>query len=497
MTAFEQLNRYVKQLEVRLRLFAASRGAAITAALALLLTVGFVWIGNRYQFAQNVVLPLRILLFVLVAAAISFAFAGPVLKLNRRRVTRMVEQRIPGFEERLLTFEERKDSANPFIELVAEDALRVAHDHQAEELAPTRSLFGLFAAGGIAALALLWLIAAGPGYWGYGASLLWTGSANPGKRPLYDIAVQPGNKTIRRRSDQMINAQLFGFSARSVTLHARYGGALKWDQIPMREQPGGNGYQFLFAGLSDPVEYYVQADGAQSKRYRIAVKDLPGVKRVRVGLRFPSGLGLKDVVQDPGGDIRAVIGTEADIAVLTDRPLEHGLLVLENGSTVPLKKAEGNWVRATLPVKQDGSYHVGAVDNGETIRISDDYFIEAKRDEPSTVRILKPGRDPKVSPIEEVPITAEATDDFGVEALDLHYSVNGGQEKVVPLLKTKGVKEAQGSTTLYLEDYKLSPGDIVSFYATSRDANTTSRSDIVFAQAEPFDFKFRQSQQAG
>jgi hypothetical protein len=265
----------------------------------------------------------------------------------------------------------------------------------------------------------------------------------------------------------------------------------------MQPSPDGNGYRFLFPGVSDALEYYVQADAAQSKRYKLSVKDLPGVKRVRVNLHYPSPLGLKDVVQDPGGDIRAVEGSQADISVLTGQRLEHGLLVLENGKKIDLAHGEGNWLTARLPISKDGSYHVAALDEGETVRISDDYFIEAKKDEPPSVRILRPGGDPHVSPIEEVPVTVDAADDFGIEGLELHYSVNGGPEQVTPLLKSKGVKEAEGTATLYLENFKLVPGDLVSFYATARDANTTSHSDIVFAQAEPFDFKFMQSQQAG
>ena len=81
--------------------------------------------------------------------------------------------------------------------------------------------------------------------------------------------------------------------------------------------------------------------------------------------------------------------------------------------------------------------------------------------------------------------------------MDLHYSVNGGAEQVVPLLKTKSVKEATGTSLLSLENFKLVPGDLVSMYATARDATHTSRSDIIFAEAEPFDFKFSQSQQSG
>jgi hypothetical protein len=295
----------------------------------------------------------------------------------------------------------------------------------------------------------------------------------------------------------VIAARLIGFSAHSVVLHAKYQGALKWDEVPMRPQPNGSGYQLLFAGLSDSLEYYVQADDAQSKRFVVRVKDLPAVKRLRVAVHYPASTGLKDAIDDPGGDIRAVEGSQAEVSVLTDKPLEHGLLVFENGSRIALGAGEGNWSRATLPIKKDGSYHIAALDNGEAVRVTDDYFIEAKKDEPPSVRILQPGRDPHVSPIEEVPVTVDVADDFGVHDVDLHYSVNGGAEQVRPLLKGKNVKEAQGKTLLSFEDFKLAPGDLVSFYATARDGEHTSRSDIVFAQAEPFDFKFRQSQQAG
>jgi hypothetical protein len=497
MTALEKLNNYLRSLELRLRLFAASRGIAVAACFAVILTVLFVWVSNRYAFAQRVVFPLRILLFFALAAAFSGLLLVPLLKVNRRRAARLAEHRVPGFEERLLTISERPDAENPFTELVAEDALRVASEHEPQQLMPSRSLIGFLGIAAVALFALLWLIAGGPGYWGYGASLLWTGSANAAKRPLYDIGVQPGNNTIRRKSDQLITAQLFGFSAHHITLHAKYSSALKWEQTPMLPRTDGSGYQFLFAGLSEAVEYYVQADAAQSKHFMISVKDLPGVKRVRVALHFPSGLGLRDVVQDPGGDVRAVQGSQADISVLTDRPLERGFLVLENGSKIELAHREGNWLAARLPIHKDGSYHVAALDGREMVRISDDYFIEAKKDEPPSVKILRPGHDPHVSPIEELPVTIEASDDFGIDNLDLHYSVNGGPEQVVPLSKARGTKEAQETTTLYFENFKAVPGDLVSFYATARDAKTTSQSEIIFAQAEPFDFKFTQSQQMG
>jgi len=75
--------------------------------------------------------------------------------------------------------------------------------------------------------------------------------------------------------------------------------------------------------------------------------------------------------------------------------------------------------------------------------------------------------------------------------------VNGGPEKAVSVLKQKGTKQADGSTTLALEDFKLIPGDLVSVYATAKDARAESRTDIMFIQADPFEREFSQSQTSG
>ena len=94
-------------------------------------------------------------------------------------------------------------------------------------------------------------------------------------------------------------------------------------------------------------------------------------------------------------------------------------------------------------------------------------------------------------------MAVSASDEFGLGDITLHYSVNGGPEKTVSLLKQKGAKQADGSTMIALEDYKLVPGDLVSLYATAKDAHAEARTDMFFIQADPFEREFSQSQQAG
>src|SRR4029079_496710 len=116
---------------------------------------------------------------------------------------------------------------------------------------------------------------------------------------------------------------LTGFEAGQVRLLAKYKSAAKWEEALMVPRAGGSQFEFLFAGLPEPVEYYVEASGVKSKTYKLDVVDLPGIKHIKVTYHFPAWLGAKDAVEDPGGDLRAVAGTAAELTVTTDRPLAN------------------------------------------------------------------------------------------------------------------------------------------------------------------------------
>ncbi len=195
---------------------------------------------------------------------------------------------------------------------------------------PSGRLLGLAGAGVGCLAVLVWMIAAGPGYVGYGASLLWTGARHD-VAPLYDIKVTPGDIAVRRHSDQLITAQVIGLKPDKVRLFAKYEGAgsdkADWEPVLMQAMParaavaptaegkavGGGNYQFVFAGLPESVEYYVEAGPLTSKHYKVRVVDLPTVKQIQVTYHYPAWTGLKQVSEEHGGDLRAIEGTEAEI----------------------------------------------------------------------------------------------------------------------------------------------------------------------------------------
>ncbi len=62
-------------------------------------------------------------------------------------------------------------------------------------------------------------------------------------------------------------------------------------------------------------------------------------------------------------------------------------------------------------------------------RGSNEYDISVLEDQPPSISIERPGRDKKATNLEEVLTQARAEDDYGVVSMDLHFSVNGGEEK--------------------------------------------------------------------
>src|SRR5205823_806324 len=199
------------------------------------------------------------------------------------------------------------------------------------------------------------------------------------------------------------------------------------------------------------LEYYVEAGGVRSPSYKLNVVDLPNVKNIRVTYHFPAWLGVKEMVEDPGGDLRAVEGTSAEVAIRTDRPLATGTILLDDGTKIPLRNGADGLLMASVPINKDGLYHIAAVESGEDVRLTNDYFIEAQKDQPPEIKITRPGRDFRASPIEEVTVAVDAKDDFGLKEVSLHYSVNGGAEKTIPL--GSGGKASGGTTTIALEDF--------------------------------------------
>jgi len=497
VSATEALRSYIQRLHGRFRLGVIARGTAIVASIALIATLLLAAITSRFAFSSGSLWSARVALVGALALGAAFGLVVPLWHWGQRWWTERAERVFPQFEQRLLTFTERDRGAqDPFLELLAADTLHIARATDVRTAAPDRLLSVMFAVGGVSLVGLLWLVRAGSGYLGYGAAALWTGLP---AAPFYTVHVSPGDAQVRRHADQLVTAELPGLQSRQLRIHVRYQSAQKWEQTTMQRRLTGEGFQFLFAGIPEDLEYYVDAGSVQTQHFHLRVADIPAVKQIRVTYHHPDWMRLADTVEEHGGDLRAIEGTEAQLEVITDGPLAKGVLALDDGQRIALTPGPGNVSYGTIKVEKDGSYHLAMRDRTHEERISEDYLIAASAVKPPEVALVRPERDYRATPIEEVTLAANAKDPFGLSELKLRYSVNGGPEQTVDLMKPTqaGVSQVSGTTLLSLENLKLAPGDVVGFYATAKDARTESHTDIAFIQVDPFEREFSQSQQSG
>src|SRR6185369_658489 len=124
-----------------------------------------------------------------------------------------------------------------------------------------------------------------------------------------------------------------------------------------------------------------------------------------------------------------------ELEIHTDRPLHDGLLALDDGTTLKLSGGQSNIYTTTRKRQKDGAYHIAGIDQGQPVRLTEDYFVATNKAEPPTIAIEKPSNDYRASPIEEVTVKVKGSAEFGLNAMALHYSVNGGAEQTVPMLK--------------------------------------------------------------
>ena len=98
-------------------------------------------------------------------------------------------------------------------------------------------------------------------------------------------------------------------------------------------------------------------------------------------------------------------------------------------------RREGEQWIGEFTLNADDSYRIDAMSSlsPEFAPASREYAVQALNDGRPTLAFIWPGRDLKVSAIEEVGLQIAGSDDIGIQRADLVISVNGAEETVVPL----------------------------------------------------------------
>jgi len=318
------------------------------------------------------------------------------------------------------------------------------------------------------------------------------------------LEVTPGDVTVPKGSDVIIQAVAFGIDPRRAQVHLRYANGTDWEVSTMEPSPQNQPtFRHLLFNVQEAVHYFVDADAYRSKEFTINVADLPKVEKVDYAYHYPAYTGLAVKKEENGSDIVALKNTEVDVTVTGSQALSGGRIVFADGKSVALQPTGERTVMGRVTVDRNTTFRIELTNTSKAKYLDlEERSMEALDDQKPIVEFTKPGRDTKATKVEEVFTELRAEDDFGVRQLELHFSVNGGPDQKVDLFDSKGnsPKEISASHTFFLEEYNLVPGDIITYYGKAVDTKTpgnTVSTDVYFIDVRPFGREFRQAQGGG
>ena len=334
--------------------------------------------------------------------------------------------------------------------------------------------------------------------------------------------IQPGSIQIERGSDVNITAEVNGHLDAPVSLYYRVGtgdevmSTVEWQSLPMHRTPADVGrsvhisevslpYHAILENVTRPLQYYISVDEVTSAQYQVAISNEPIVTRFQYRLNYPIYTQLQPQTLPPDiGDIQVLFGTEIVFTGKSNKPLQKASLVFETSGDVPLEVTEENAtqlvengqiqeagpmtqiIQGAFIAQQSENYHIQITDvEGFTNRNPVKYMLTVLEDAAPDVAIVSPARDTVLDDAMLVELKVEATDDYGVQELQLVYRVEseGAEEVNVPLKRwdSEGAAVRRSVSVTYAWDVDrigIFPGEILAYYVQALDIDNVSGPNI-------------------
>ena len=436
--------------------------------------------------------------------AVQYLIRPLLRKLEDKQIALYIEERIPALEDRLNSAIEvgadMKQKEGALLDRLIDDASKQIRAVTVTTVVDRRKERLLTY--GAAGVVLLFLI------FGYNASdeimsafsgAQLTMAATP-EKPY--MTIDPGSVEIEKGESQEIIVALRDNTESEVLLHYKIAGG-EWQKVPMNRGMGSSAYLYEFINMQEPLEYFIVHDQVQSEAFDISLYEFPTVGQINLRYTYPAYTGVPARTEANAGDIRGLKGSTVGLTINTTGRVETAEMVFEDGRRLPMNSIDAGQFRVQYELTEDTYYHIELIDQaGKGNKFPEEYQVLAVDDEKPVITISDPQQDVRVNAIDEVLVAAQANDDYGMKDLRLHLSVNGEDEEVFPLMKSGDARsiEVEGDYIVFLEDYTLEPGDVLSYYVEGEDffePHGSVASDMYFIEVIPFDRKYTQVNNMG
>lgn len=317
-----------------------------------------------------------------------------------------------------------------------------------------------------------------------------------------EMKVEPGNTEVERGTSLLVVARFQGPLPAEVTLHYQSKDATQ--QLAMSKSLDDPLFGIRIAEVKQPLTYRVSFADRHSEWYKVSVFDYPALQRADAHLHFPQYASQDDKVLEDVRQISVAEGTKVTLLCRLNKPVTHAQLVERDGTKTDLAPESGGSSVYTTSFVLDRSRRAELALTDEAGRSNKERYefaFNVLPNKPPDIKLAKPARDVQVSPLEELLLSANAWDDYGLQRIGVSYlSADGQTQERVLSQAVAGKQRIEVKDLLAFEELRAKPDDLLSYHFWAEDLATDgsvrrASSDMFFAEVRPFDEIFRQGQQ--
>src|SRR5215475_11559801 len=231
MAPHEELLRKIAMVRSRWKAFLWLRGLAWILGVTVVSVLLGLAVANSPSMSFWTVTALRL---VLLAAVIATIVKALVLPLRRTptdtQLARFIEEKNPGLQDRLVSAVDAIQNARPeqltFVHLLTKD-VRFGDQVNKRKFSTFAALTGVFA---VALVIGLYVAAL---FFPVGFDRMFARGLKPPNADAMKLEVTPGDVTVPKGSDIVIQAVAFGLDPRRAQVHLRYANGTDWEVSTM------------------------------------------------------------------------------------------------------------------------------------------------------------------------------------------------------------------------------------------------------------------------
>ena len=294
-----------------------------------------------------------------------------------------------------------------------------------------------------------------------------------------------GDMTVKQGETIEIKTRATGKMPDEGRLYVRSEDETAWQILPLARR-GSDEFFRNMPELYENLVYRVRIGDARSESFTISVSPPPEIVAAKVQLRYPEYMRDNGDIA-PGSDLNLEVPTDTHIAWdLRCRPPVTSLRV-KMGKTTIDAEIDATGTRATFETVATNTFKYTFLwtEREHGFTYADVlHVIRVVEDRIPDVELVHPSGDRLATTNKTVKIVARATDDHGLAAATLVYSLNGQNEERVSMRPLKGVSEDIDYNWVPKKTLPgLKEGDVLSFFLEVSDKRPPEGSHINISAA--------------